>query len=97
MEQPCKYDISVVVATCGRPHSILDTLHSLIHQQGLAGKKYEIIVVDNNFDDFSIHNVNAYKDEHEEDIKRFNAAVKVVKERRKGLFCRFRFVENIYD
>ncbi|GAB4297343.1 MAG: hypothetical protein Kow0090_12590 [Myxococcota bacterium] len=76
---------SVVVATYARPRAVIDTIHSLIRQQGLSDKFFEIIIVDNNADKTTFDRVSEYLSEHKEEISQFNTIVRLVQERRRGL------------
>ena len=85
MNNTGKYDISIIVATHGRAQAVMNTIHSLARQQGLKGKTYEIIIVDNNTSNITYRNVKSFIAEHEEELGHFNATLSIVREPRKGL------------
>ena len=85
MEEKREFIASVILCTYGRPFSVIDTLHSLARQLGLNDSPYEIIVVDNNADDKTEKRIKEYAGKNETELARFNAVLRVIKERRKGL------------
>ncbi|MDD5681679.1 MAG: glycosyltransferase [Candidatus Omnitrophica bacterium] len=85
MENDNRPVITAIVATRNRPQSIIETLYSLARQQGLGGRIYEINIIDNSTDNITSENIEAFREENEEVLKKNRIILRVIKETRAGL------------